>query len=221
MRTVLALVLTVTVVSCSPGDADDPVSTIPPGEGETSPVAAVETLVAAINEPDFAAASHLAVPGHAALASLAEGAGFGDVAEALRTGDEEVAANFWAGFAQGSGSFLVGTVTAAEDGSHTEGDLDFTIVEVVPPNGDSRNLLVREVGGWRIDLFASFGPGLADKMIAPVERLLSTQTEDARLILSELKTIVPSLLAAAEQPSTSPDVAQQLLALVEVITRVG
>lgn len=221
MRFAVALALAVAVVACSPGETDDPVSTIPPGEGEVSPEAAVDGLIGAINEPDFAAASHLAMPGQAALASLAEGAGFADVADALRTGDEEVAANFWAGFAQGSGSFLAGSVEVAEMGSHTQGDVVFTIVEVVPPSGEARNILVREDNGWRIDLFASFGSGLADKMIPPAERLLSTQTDDARLIISELKMVVPSLLAAAEQPGTSPDVSQQLLALVEVITRVG
>ncbi len=80
---------------------------------------------------------------------------------------------------------------------------------------------MRDVDGYRIDLFASFGAGLADKMISPVERLLGTQTSDARLILTELQGIVPSLLAAAQLPDTPGDVSQQLLALVEVITRVS
>jgi len=221
MRHTAVFALVLALVACSPDDTADTTPTVPSGQGEVSPEAAVETLLTAINEPDFVTASRLAVPGHAALASLAEGAAFADVAEALRTGDAEVAANFWSGFAQGSGRFLVGSVAVAEKGSHTEGESSFTIVEVVPPSGEARNVLVREENGWRIDLFASFGSGLADKMIAPAERLLSTQTEDAILILTELKTIVPSLLAAANQPGTSPDVAQQLLALVEVITRVN
>jgi hypothetical protein len=215
-----AMLLALALTACS-GNTADPVVTIAPGQGESSPVAAVETLVTALNAPDFAEASRLAVPGQAALASLAEGAGFSDVAEALRTGDEEVAANFWAGFAQGTGSYLVGGVTAEEGGTHTESGMEFTFVDVTPPGGDSRRLALRNQDGYRIDLFASFGSGLADKMIAPVERLLVTQTDDARLILSHLKEIVPSLLTAAQQPGTPSDVSQQLLALVEVITRVG
>lgn len=220
-RVILALMLMPLFAACSPGEATDPVVTIPPGEGAESSVAAVELLVDAINEPDFVEASRFAIPGQAALASLAEGASFADVADALRSGDEEVAANFWSGFAQGSARFLVGQVSAAESGSHTEEGIEFTIVDVIPPSGDSRNIFVRDENGWRIDLFASFGSGLADKMIAPAERLLTTQTDDARLILSELKTIVASLLAAAHQPGVSTDVSQQLLALVEVITRVN
>jgi hypothetical protein len=82
-------------------------------------------------------------------------------------------------------------------------------------------MMVRDVDGYRIDLFASFGPGLADKMLPPVERLLSTQTDDARVIISELKTIVPSLIVAGNQPGLSPVVTQQLVQLIELITRVG
>ncbi|MGB8361411.1 MAG: hypothetical protein WCE80_08440 [Acidimicrobiia bacterium] len=213
------LLLVLILTACS-GEKADPVASIPPGQGESSPVAAVESLVDAINVPDFADASRLAVPGQAALASLAEGASFADVAEALRSGDEEVAANFWSGFAQGTGSFLVGSMTAEDGGTYTESGVVFSIVDITPANGESRRVLLRDVDGYRIDLFASFGSGLADKMVAPVERLLSTQTDDARLILVDLKEIVPSLLAAAGQPDTPSEVSQQLLALVEVITRV-
>lgn len=213
------LLLVLVLAACS-GETVDPVASIAPGQGEASPVAAVESLVDAINAADFADASRLAIPGQAALASLAEGASFADVADALRSGDEEVAANFWSGFAQGTGSFLVGSVTAEDGGTYTESDVVFSVVDITGADGESRRVLLRDVDGYRIDLFASFGSGLADKMVAPVERLLSTQTDDARLILGDLKEIVPSLLAAAGQPDTPSEVSQQLLALVEVITRV-
>jgi hypothetical protein len=58
-------------------------------------------------------------------------------------------------------------------------------------------------------------------MNGPVERLLTTQTAEARLILAELQEIVPSLLVAAGLPDTTPEMSQQILALVEVITRVA
>jgi hypothetical protein len=41
------------------------------------------------------------------------------------------------------------------------------------------------------------------------------------LILARLQDIVPSLLVAAELAGTPGDVSQQILALIEVITRVG
>lgn len=208
------------LASCS-GDADGPTTTIAPANGAASALAAVEELVAAINEPDFAAASRYAVPDQAALASLAEGATFGAVAQALREGDEEIAANFWSGFAQGAGAFLTGPIDLAESGATTEGDVEFYEVSVTPSDGEARTVLLRDVDGYRVDLFASFGQGLADKMTPQVERLLTTQTADARLILSRLQEIVPSLLVAAQLPGTTTEVTQQILTLVEVITRVS
>ncbi len=208
------------LASCS-GDADGPTTTIAPANGAASALAAVEELVAAINEPDFAAASRYAVPDQAALASLAEGATFGAVAQALREGDEEIAANFWSGFAQGAGAFLTGPIDLAESGATTEGDVEFYEVSVTPTDGEARTVLLRDVDGYRVDLFASFGQGLADKMTPQVERLLTTQTADARLILSRLQEIVPSLLVAAQLPGTTTEVTQQILTLVEVITRVS
>lgn len=207
------------VAGCDGGG--QPEASIAPGAGAETPVGAIELLVSAINEPDFAAASRVAVPGQAALASLAEGASFAEVAEALTEGDQEIAANFWAGFAQGAGSFLTGNVTARESGSVDQDGVEFHTVDIDLAEGETRTLLVRDEDGYRVDLFASFAPGLADKMIAPAERVLTTQTEEARLVLAELQEIVPSLLVAASLPGTTPEASQQIIALVEVITRVG
>lgn len=221
MRLEALLMTAVLFVSACSGDAVEPVETVSPGKGAATPVDAVNELVAALNTPDFPDASRLAVPGQSALAALAEGAAFADVAAALREGDEEIAANFWAGFAQQTGSFLVDGVTAVEGGLITHDDFELHLVTVTSAEGETRSVLLQESNGYRVDLFASFGPGLADKMMGPVERLLTTQTEDARLILQNLRGIVPSLLVAADLPGTSTEVSQRLLALVEVITRVG
>jgi hypothetical protein len=219
-RSALGLVLAVAVASCGGGDSDDTVLD-GPGVGAETPVEAVEQLVDAIGAPDFATAGRLTVPGQANLAALAEGATVGDVAAALRANDPQVGVNFWSGFAQGAGTFLAGDVATASGEVIEQGDVDFHVVTVQPAEGDSRTLIVREADGYRVDLFASFGSGLADKMIGPVERLLTTQTDDARLVLSELQGVVPSLLVAVSLPGTTAEASQQLLALIEVITRFG
>jgi hypothetical protein len=180
----------------------------------------VDQLVDALNTPEFVAAADFGVPGQAALASLAEGATFSQVADALREGDRAVAANFWSGFAQGAGSFLTGSVDATLGPVITEGGLDFHAVEVMSEAG-GRRVYLRELDGFRVDLFASFGPGLADQMAPQVERLLTTQTDDARLILRSLQEIVPSLFVAAAQPGLSPGAVQDLIRLIELITRAG
>jgi hypothetical protein len=208
----------VVIVACQSGASDADSET--PGPGAASPVAAVEELVDALQHGDFAAASSLAMPGHAALASLAEGATFGQVAEALRSDDAAVAANFWGGFAQGAGAYLTDSIEIEESGTVSSQGLEFHVITVVPPSDADREMLARESDGFRIDLFASFAPGLSQRMVGPVERLLTAQTPDARLVLTELKKIVPSLLVAAERPDQPPDVVQSVLRLIELITRV-
>lgn len=214
------VVLIVSLAACG-GDAGEPDATNGPLPGAETALGAVEDLIAAVNQGDFTEVSRLAMPGHAALAALAEGATFAEVASALEEGDEEIAANFWGGFAQGSGTFLTGSVNVEEDGTLTSGEVEFHRVIVQPAEGDQRVLLLREDDGFRVDLFASFGTGLADKMITPAERLLTAQTADARLILARLQEIVPSLQVAASLPGTTTEASQQVIGLIEVITRVG
>lgn len=213
------VVLAVMVTACGGGGSDDTVAE-GPGPGAETPAGAVEQLIEAINAPDFATAGRMAMPGQAALAALAEGATFDEVADALETDDTQVAVNFWSGFAQGAGSFLTADITTSTGEVIEESQVEFHSVTVEPAEGEARTLLVREADGYRVDIFASFGSGLADKMVAPVERLLTTQTDDARLILAELQGVVPSLLVAVSLPGTTAETSQQLLALIEVITRV-
>lgn len=214
----VSIALTGLLGSCSDGEPGGEAAALAPGA--ESPEQAVEMLVDALDSGQFAEASHLAMPGHAALASLAEGASFGEVADALRTQDLAVSANFWSGFAQGAGSFLFGTVPADSETLERDG-LVFHVVTVVPESGGDRVIVTRELEGFRIDLFASFASGLAERMIGPVERLLAAQTDDSLLVLAELREVVPSLLVAAESPEQPPDVVQSVLQLVELITRVG
>jgi len=191
------------------------------GEGAESPVAAVEDLRDLLTSGEFGAASSLAVPNQAALASLAEGATTGQVADAIEHGDSDIAANFWGGFAQGVGEIFTGELTIEDSGTTTESGVEFFLVGVTPEAGVERLIITRDVDGQRIDLFASFGPVLAEQMIAPVELLLGTSSEDSRVTLAALQEVVPSLLVAAADETLSPETVQSLLQLIELITRVG
>ena len=211
----LALVL---VGACATG-ADRP--SAQGSSGAEAPEVAVMELARHLSSAEFGEAASLAMPGQAALASLVEGASFSDVADALERGDLAVAANFWSGFAQGAGGFLGEGFTAVETGSVSEGGVEFQTVEVTFEDGQQRLIFTRQESGSRIDIFASFGPGLADKMIPPVERLLAGQSDAADTILPELKGIVPSLEVALGQPDLSPRSTQDLLRLIELITRIN
>ncbi len=213
----LILVAVLALAACG-GDGDP---TPGPDNGAETPEAAVTELVTAFGAPDFDSAARLAMPGHAALASLAEGASFGDVAEALRGDGHLVSSNFWSGFAQGAGDYLTPAVTIAASGSEEVSEVEFQRVVVTLQDGTDRPVFVRESDGYRVDLFASFGGGMAARMIQPVERLVITQTDDARLIMSELRSVVPSLVLASQNPDLLPTVRNDLTRLVEVITRTG
>jgi hypothetical protein len=82
-------------------------------------------------------------------------------------------------------------------------------------------MVTRDVGGQRVDLFASFGAGLAEGMMSSVELLLSNSNEDSGEILAALQDVVPSLLVAARDETLSPEASQRILQLVEMITRAG
>lgn len=214
------LLLVVFITAC--GENAGTEEAVPPiEEGAGSPEESVTRLVEALSSGDFLSAVPLAMPNQPALASLAEGATFGQVADALRQHDPAVTANFWGGFAQGSGDFLTEGVTLSDEETVTRDGIEYHVLKVSAESGGEREVVARDHDGYRIDLFASFAPGLAERMVGPVERLLSAQTEDSQLILTHLREVTPSLLMAAERPGQPPDVVQSVLRLVELITRVG
>jgi len=217
MRRSIAVLL-LALVACS---GEGGTTTVTLGEGASDPVAAIEDLRSLLAQGDFGAAGSLAVPGQAVLASLGEGATPSAVAASLENGDGEVAANFWTGFAQGVGETFTGEVTVEDLGTTSQEGVEFFVVGVTPEGGDQRQMVTRDVDGQRVDLFATFGAGLAEGMMGPVELLLGSSNEDSQMILSALQDVVPSLLVAANDESLSPDSVQRILQLVELITRVG
>lgn len=215
-RWVVLLVLLLVVAACN-GDSTEP----EPDEEITAQSAseAVSLLISYFEVPDFDAAARLGYPGQAALASLAEGASFAEVAAALRDGDDAIAANFWAGFAQGAGSFLSGGVEISDGQNVTIDRVEFGVANVMSGEVGERTVITRTDDGHRVDLFASFGAGLAPQMIPAVERLLNVRNEDSTLILGELNEIVPSLVLASRQEWVPPAAALEIVRLVELITR--
>lgn len=215
-RLLTVLVLAALVAACS---GEDPMVTSTDGSGADTAARAVELLIGYFEIPDFDAAASLAYPGQAALAALAEGASFAEVAEALRTDDPAVAANFWSGFAQGAGSFLTSEVTVTDGRPVTQDRIEFGVAEVESATVGWRTVHTRVSEGHRVDLFASFGAGIATRMIPSVERLLASQTEDSALILQELNRNVPSLVLASRHEWVPPTVALEVVRLIELITR--
>jgi hypothetical protein len=212
-----AVVLIAVAAGCSgPGETSEQ-----PGRGAETAEQAVEDLFGLLAAGEFVSASTLAVPDQSALAALAEGALVADVASGLREGDVGIARNFWSGFAQSIDSLLGEGVEVVGSSATTAQDVEFTVVEIVTGSGDVHHIATREVNGHRVDLFATFGPSLASRLYPQIELLFDEPSEDSSLILARMREQVPSFYMAAETPNLAPNVVQDLLQLIELITRLS
>lgn len=207
------------LVSCSDGEQATTTTGPPP---DLAPAEVVTEVIEAVIEGRFEDTPGMTHTDQAALLTLAEGADANDVVDALDEDGEEVAANFWSGFAQTlDTSFRPDQIEMETAEVMTESGLEFVMVTVAPPDADPREFLLRRNGAWRIDLMATFGPVLAERLIPPVEGLLSSANSNAARVLSELSDTAPSLRIAAANPSINPSSHQSLLGLIERVTRAG
>lgn len=216
----LSWILLVGVVLLAACSEEPPTETTVPDD--LGPEAAVRALLVDIQAGDFEKAAALTDTEQAGLLTLAEGADATDVVEALEDGGVAVAANFWSGFAQTLEPGDQPENWPVEVGEEvSEGDLVFVPIEVVPPDGEERVFYVRSDGTWKVDMMATFGPILAQRLTPPVETLLSSANPNASSVLSLLVESVPSLQVAAAHGELDPDIHQALLGLIERITRAG
>lgn len=213
--------LLVVALVIGPACVDDGAATHETVVSNLDPVGVVAALLSAVDEGRFEDAAQLSDSSQAALLSLAEGADANDVVEALD--DAEVAVtNFWSGFAQTlEEDFDPGELELEAGDVITEEDGRFVIVTATPPSGDPLRFVVRRDGAWRIDLMGTFGPVLAERLIPPVEALLSSANSNADVVLARLRDAAPSLRVAADSPDVAPASHQLILTLIERVTRAG
>lgn len=215
----LSLLVVVLVAGCS---NDPAVETTLPSPGELDPEGVVRALLADVKAGRFEHAATLTDTGQAALLTLAEGADASDVVESLADQGEAVAANFWSGFAQTIAPDDDPAAWEVEVGEETDaGGRTFVPVTVVAAEDDERTFFLRRDGVWKVDMMATFGPILAERLTTPVESLLSSANADASEVLGRLLESVPSLQVAATNSDLPSSTHQALLAMIERITRAG
>lgn len=215
-RVLAMCVVAVGLFACS-GEATTPDTTVPSG---LAPEAVVEELLDAIAEGRFEDTAPLTDSTQAVLFTLAEGADAADVLEAMDAGGDAVAANFWSGFAQAIDADLAAGSVELETGEVVpESGEEFVTVTLTVDGGDRQYFVLRQAGGWKIDLMATFAPVLAERLIPPVESLLGSANADAGVVLGYLSEQEPSLNHSFTRPDLPADVHQHLLALVERVTR--
>ena len=139
---------------------------------------------------------------------------------ALETDPGVVASNFWSGYAQTLDAEVTMDSLSIEEGDTvTEGDRTYAIVRVSDPSGNERRFYLRRDEGWTVDLMATFGPVLAERMVPRVEALLSSANANAGVLIGLLRDSAPSLQVVTRHPELDQATHQTLLALIERVTR--
>lgn len=185
-----------------------------------TPTEVVSALLTAVDQGRFEDTARYTDNTQAALFALAEGATVSEVASAVEAEAGPVAANFWSGFAQSLGEgFGPGEVTVGDAEETTAGSSRFALVPVTPSDGTQRVFVLRRDNGWRVDLFASFAPIVAESLVPAVEGVLGSANADASAVLSGLAGSADSLRVAVSDRDLPADTQQTVLALLERVTR--
>lgn len=218
---VLLVVVVLVVSACSSGATvtDTTIALDEPRD----PVDTVRLVLESVDGGLFEQAAALTDSNHAALLTLVEGADVTEVAEAIRSGGQAVTANFWSGFAQSlPEGFAPDTVGLTAGDEVAQGDKRFAPVMIDWDDGSaSQMILRREEDRWIVDMMATFGPILAERLIPPVENVLTSANPDAATVLGHLGDTAESLRYAVASSEMTPDTRQSVLALLERVTRTG
>lgn len=211
------LVPALVLVAACFGDAEPVETTLPP---QMEPVDVVDALLTALHEGRFEDTPAFTDVEQASLVSLAEGADATEIVEALEEDPDAVAANFWSGFAQTLDPDLDPSAVALQAGERIELEGRVWVPVTVSGVAESERVFyLRDADGWRIDLMATFGHVLAERLVPRVEALLSSANTNAATLIAMLRDSTPSLQVAAQNPDLDLAAHQALIALLERVTR--
>lgn len=175
---IVMLVCLLTLGACSEGAA--PITTTGAQEadsGAASPELAVSAIVLAIGQDDAEALDAHTLTDQLGLLALVEGASTSDALAALGFASQQVAATFWRSFASDIGNFIDAGVDDIRIGAVASVDVSgarYATVEVAfPLDSASRVFVLTDLGGWRVDLVATFPGAFVPNIPLAVERASS------------------------------------------------
>lgn len=148
--------------------------------GAADPESAVVGLVAALVDGDYERAAALTVDDQMVAIAVAEDSSVGALGAVLEDGGNDVAANYWRGFAKNLEDLLAVSPSDITVGGVTEIDVEgvaFARVGLdVPVDTVRRRLIVRQGDGWKVDVVASFAPTLAGRLGRAADSLRADPT---------------------------------------------
>lgn len=198
----LALSLMASVLACDPDSSVNttaaPVEVNPPAE------VAATVLDAILNgQTEIAADSTLLE--QMPWMAMAEGASIQQAVDLLDEGRREVAINYWQGFAEGTDlpDLRIGPVAESEVGGHR-----FATVRV--GSGQRLRLVLRMEDRWLVDVVASFGATLAERLRDAVDIIAANRGPDADRLAELIRRQRDSVTIAMDS-STLNDSSRQAL----------
>jgi hypothetical protein len=206
------VVLSVLASSCSPEPGTAPVSAPAPTmqPGVSDPATAVTELLASLASGDFERASQLTVDDQMMSIAVTGNVPTEALHGVLATGGSDIGRNYWQSFAANLEGFLgvgpdqVGTGAVAE--MEVDGVSFASVQLLVPGDSASRRLVVQRTDGWKVDVVASFGPALAQRLGRAAEAFRADPS--AAEILASLARQRPSLRVSLDAPGLEPETAQ-------------
>lgn len=229
LRIVTAAALMLLLIGCTPPVEGPSVTTTTTIAGAETPDGALRDLLSAVATGDVASAAKATDESQVALLIALDSATLTEAVAMLEDGvPESSAAAFWASFdhtygrsaGEDLGDMLVAT------GQHVTVDgVEFVTVEVaLRKTSGATSWLSRkgEDGRWRVDLFATFAPIVAQ----PMRLWLTTLPDepDVGVVRRALAMQRPSLLASLQQQPLgpiSPGVAEQIRGLLVDVGATG
>ncbi len=199
------------VVACSGGTTATSASSVT--GSDLPPEEVAEDVAAALDGGDPVVVAGLTDLRPMAWVAMAEGATVEEAA-GIEEGDRAIAVarNFWTGFLETAG--LAGNEVANIE-AFTEGATDFARLDL--PSG---SIVLNQRDAWRIDVIASFGAPLAERLLSAVEVIVANRSPEADVLQEMLQDERDAVAVAIADPSitTSARAAvEEVLAAIDSI----
>lgn len=211
------------LIACDRGGLTVTTATTP---DVTPPDQVAMIVMEAVLNGDTASAADSTVHEQMPWLAMAEGASIQQAADVLDAGARQVAINYWQGFSEGSGlpDLAVGRVSEANVGSHRFASITFdsgTFGAGTVGSSKGLRLVLRLEDQWRVDVIASFGAALAERLRDALDIVAANRGSDAERLAELISNQRDSVAVASESSNLNDPSRQALEDLAEAIDLLG
>jgi hypothetical protein len=201
------------VAACSSGG--EATTTNPAGAARSSEAVA-ELVVAALTARDAELAAASTVEEQMVWLAMAEGASLQEAAALLDDGARSVAVNYWKGFIELGDvpPVAVSSINETKVGSHT-----FAVVRL--GGTEDLRLVLRSEPEWKVDVVASFGSTLVERLADAVEIVSANSGPGARRLREVLGEQRDSVDMAASGSGLNETARAALVELAEALEQIS